>query len=112
VTAFGAGAGLPRGKTSCLLITRDDKVRWGAGSDPYANGLQALFGDGGTAAREAFGHHNKLLRRRQRSVRAALKTLGVATGPVEQQKNQQLQHTQQRQRPAVPSLPSDGGAVA
>ena len=65
VTAFGAGAGLPRGKTSCLLITRDATVRRGAGSDPYANGLQALFGDGGTAAREAFGHHNKMLRRRR-----------------------------------------------
>ena len=36
--------GISRGKTTCLLVTRDDRVRSGAGSDPFANGLQALMG--------------------------------------------------------------------
>lgn len=101
LTAFGAAAGLPRGKTSCLLITRDTRVRWGAGTDPYANGLAALFVDGGTAAREAFAHHNRLLRRRQDTFRGALDALGIATGVGKTERHS-----------AVPSLASDGGAVA
>ena len=121
VTAFGAAAGLPRGKTSCLLITQDDDVRRLSGSDPYANGLQALFCDGGTAAREAFGHHNKLLRGRQKMVRSALRTLGVAKGPVERQKKAvpppggrkaEEEEEEEEERPAVACSPSDGGAVA
>ena len=83
VTSFGPSAGIARGKTTCLLLTRDETVRSRAGSDPFAGGLQALMGDGGTAAREAIGHHNKLLRRRQAKVRTALARLGVATGPAE-----------------------------
>jgi len=63
VTSFGPSAGIARGKTTCLLLTRDETVRKNSGSDPFAGGLQALMGDGGTAAREAIGHHNKLLRR-------------------------------------------------
>ena len=93
VTAFGPAAGISRGKTTCLLVTRDDRVRSGAGSDPFANGLQALMGDGGTAAREAISHHNMLLRRRQMKVRTALDALGVATGPAA----------------AVPTTRADGG---
>ena len=55
--------------------------------------------------------------RRQRTVRSALKILGVATGPVEQQQQQhargdERQQQKREQRPAVPSLASDGGAVA
>jgi hypothetical protein len=83
VTSFGPSAGIARGKTTCLLLTRDETVRKNSGSDPFAGGLQALMGDGGTAAREAIGHHNKLLRRRQATVRTALARLGVATGPAE-----------------------------
>tara|TARA_B100000405_G_scaffold301553_1_gene263099 strand:- start:4938 stop:6467 length:1530 start_codon:yes stop_codon:yes gene_type:complete len=93
VTSFGSAAGISRGKTTCLLVTRDDRVRSGAGSDPFANGLQALMGDGGTAAREAISHHNMLLRRRQKKVRTALDALGVATGPAA----------------AVPTTRADGG---
>ena len=55
--------GIRRGKTSCALITRDDRVRALAGTDPFAQNLQALFGDGGTAAREAFDHHGAILAR-------------------------------------------------
>ena len=83
VTSFGPSAGIARGKTTCLLLTRDETVRKHSGSDPFAGGLQALMGDGGTAAREAIGHHNKLLRRRQATVRTVLARLGVATGPAE-----------------------------
>jgi hypothetical protein len=83
VTSFGPSAGIARGKTTCLLLTRDETVRKNSGSDPFAGGLQALMGDGGTAAREAIGHHNKLLRRRQATVRTVLARLGVATGPAE-----------------------------
>ena len=83
VTSFGPSAGIARGKTTCLLLTRDETVRSNSGSDPFAGGLQALMGDGGTVAREAIGHHNKLLRRRRTKVRTALARLGVATGPAE-----------------------------
>ena len=69
--------GIRRGKTSCALITRDDRVRALAGTDPFAQNLQALFGDGGTAAREAFDHHGAILARGE--ARAdALARLGVA----------------------------------
>jgi hypothetical protein len=47
VTSFGPSAGIARGKTTCLLLTRDETVRKNSGSDPFAGGLQALMGDGG-----------------------------------------------------------------
>ena len=111
VTAFGAAGGIRRGKTSCALITRDDRVRALAGTDPFAQGLQALFGDGGTAAREAFDHHGATLRARRRFARDALARLGVATGPPNAAANaaRVTGGSTMKRPPAVPVLPSDGG---
>ena len=114
VTAFGAAGGIRRGKTSCALITRDDRVRALAGTDPFAQNLQALFGDGGTAAREAFDHHGAILRARRRRARDALARLGVAAGPPNAAAKTIARvdggvRSMMTRPPAVPVFPSDGG---
>jgi hypothetical protein len=81
VAAFGAACGLARGRTSCVLVTRDEATRRRAGSDPFAQSLTMLFGDGGTAAREAFGHHVDVVRARRGEVLELLKPL-LASGKI------------------------------
>ena len=107
--------GIRRGKTSCALITRDDRVRALAGTDPFAQNLQALFGDGGTAAREAFDHHGAILRARATArARDALARLGVAAGPPNAAAKTIARvdggvRSMMTRPPAVPVFPSDGG---